>query len=82
MYESHFRNMPVTPGSVIIGAFAGILKKKGVTVTRISRFKFKEFVSPGYYDFRIEKKRKGFACGLFCGGRCLVTGDFETDDTA
>lgn len=77
IYEDHFPGCAVVPGSLIIHAFmlaaggsAGASKAPYVT-----NFRFKRFVSPGRYAYRIEAGKGGrMACFLLDEDESVVTG--------
>jgi 3-hydroxyacyl-[acyl-carrier-protein] dehydratase len=77
IYADHFPGSPVVPGSLIIEAFvtaAGTeIKRQGRCL--IENFRFRRFVSPGRYAFRIQSKADGCVqCTLFDNGSTVVTG--------
>ncbi len=63
IYAEHFPGNPVVPGSLIIHAFLKALKKDGINI--IENFRFKEFISPGEYNFDIEICKDQMKCRLF-----------------
>ncbi len=63
IYADHFPGNPVVPGSLIIHAFLKALKEDGINI--IENFRFKEFVSPGEYNFNIEMLQDRMKCKLF-----------------
>ena len=67
IYAEHFPGNPVVPGSLIIHAFLKALKKEGLNETQciIENFRFKEFISPGEYNFDIEICKDQMKCRLF-----------------
>ena len=80
IYTDHFPGKPVVPGSLIIYAFLKALKENGVNEEhkKIESFRFKEFVSPGEYNFNIEMIQDQMKCTLFQNNsdsmKALVTG--------
>ena len=63
IYAEHFPGNPVVPGSLIIHAFLKALKENGINI--IENFRFKEFISPGEYNFDIEICKDQMKCRLF-----------------
>ena len=67
IYSDHFPGNPVVPGSLIINAFLEAGKTagfEGIQYT-IENFRFREFVSPGEYDFGIEFLQDRLKCTLY-----------------
>ena len=83
IYADHFPGKPVVPGSLIIYAFLKALKEEGFNKTQytIEDFRFKEFVSPGEYPFKIEIDQDKIKCRLFISNsdliKPIVTGMFK-----
>ncbi len=66
IYAEHFPGKSVVPGSLIIHAFLKALKEEGCSKRYIIKnFRFKEFISPGEYNFDIEICKKQMKCRLF-----------------
>jgi 3-hydroxyacyl-[acyl-carrier-protein] dehydratase len=67
IYAQHFPGNPVVPGSLIVHAFLKALKKEGLNEAQciIENFRFKEFISPGEYNFDIEICKDQMKCRLF-----------------
>lgn len=77
IYRDHFPGYPVVPGSLIIHAFMSEIGKVtgDATAQSISNFRFKRFLSPGCYAYRIEPKSDGrLACFLYDEDKAVVTG--------
>ena len=76
IYADHFPGNPVVPGSLIINAFLKALKKNGINEEHhiIENFRFKEFISPGEYNFDIEICKDQMKCRLFRSSSAVVTG--------
>ncbi|SEL96250.1 3-hydroxyacyl-[acyl-carrier-protein] dehydratase [Syntrophus gentianae] len=80
IYADHFPGCPVVPGSVIISAFleAGRTAAPESKPDRIQDFKFRTFLAPGEYPFRLETEGHRLMCRLWRPGaenrRPLVTG--------
>jgi 3-hydroxyacyl-[acyl-carrier-protein] dehydratase len=76
IYEDHFPDRAVVPGSLIVQAFleagkaAGFSNKGG----SVENFRFKEFVAPGEYAFSIEDMSKGWHCRLYHEGITVASG--------
>jgi 3-hydroxyacyl-[acyl-carrier-protein] dehydratase len=61
IYRDHFPGSPVVPGSLIIHAFieaVGRTAAEGMPCTPTG-FRFKRFISPGRYAFRIQSRPDG-----------------------
>ena len=67
IYQDHFPGNPVVPGSVIINAFLTAGKEAGFFQDPyvIRAFRFKGFVSPGEYAFRIQLTKDQWECRLY-----------------
>lgn len=77
IYRDHFPGRPVVPGSLIIHAFVQALGGGGAKSpwAKVANFRFKQFISPGRYAYRIEPKSDGrLACTLFDNDKAVVTG--------
>jgi len=80
IYADHFPGCPVVPGSVIISAFlkAGRTVGPDIRPAGIQGFKFRTFLPPGEYPFRLEIQGDRLQCRLWKPGaenrRPLVTG--------
>ncbi len=80
IYAEHFPGFPVVPGSVVISAFlqAGQAAAPGMKAIEVRDFKFRTFISPGGYTYRLERRGDDLRCRLFPpgagSGRPLVTG--------
>jgi 3-hydroxyacyl-[acyl-carrier-protein] dehydratase len=66
IYAEHFPGNPVVPGSMIIHAFMLVAEKRGLYLgpVAINNFRFKRFVSPGEYPYRVEITGKNLKCSL------------------
>jgi 3-hydroxyacyl-[acyl-carrier-protein] dehydratase len=80
IYEDHFPGCPVVPGSLIIHAFLEVTGKMRIKgdVTSVENFRFREFIVPGEYAFRMDIKDNGVFCSVDSGGRKLATGVLKT----
>ncbi len=67
IYEDHFPSNPVTPGSVIIHAFLKAVKESGTTISAFEakNFKFKRFINPGEYAYKIKIDSNNLKCTLY-----------------
>jgi len=80
IYAEHFPGFPVVPGSVVISAFlqAGQAAAPGMKGVEVQNFKFRTFITPGGYAYRLERRGDDLQCRLFPpgagGSRPLVTG--------
>lgn len=77
IYRDHFPGRPVVPGSLIIHSFIEVVGRfmDGQTPHTATRFRFKRFISPGRYGFRIQRRSDGrMACLLFDNDETVVTG--------
>ena len=80
IYEGHFPENPVVPGSVIVNAFLQAGKESGFWEGKyiVEDFRFKGFVSPGEHAYRIEFQTEQMKCRLFetdsVSSKTLVTG--------
>lgn len=66
IYEEHFPGNPVVPGSMIINAFLLAAQRCGSYrgVRSVKNFRFRKFVSPGEYAYRIEISGETLKCSL------------------
>jgi 3-hydroxyacyl-[acyl-carrier-protein] dehydratase len=66
IYTEHFPGNPVVPGSMIVHAFLlaaqSFLSCRGAS--SIENFRFRKFVRPGEYAYRIEPAGKNLKCSL------------------
>jgi 3-hydroxyacyl-[acyl-carrier-protein] dehydratase len=76
IYQDHFPGYPVVPGSLIVHAFLEAAANAGLLpdYLAIENFRFREFLSPGHYAFRIEFDEKQLYCLIHRGKRKIVTG--------
>jgi len=76
IYRDHFPGYPVVPGSLIVHAFLTASREAGITgeISSIENFKFREFLRPGRYPFKIEFRGNRLYCAINRGNRKLVTG--------
>ena len=67
IYNDHFPGNPIVPGSLIIQAFIDALSKNGFNQSSliIKNFKFKQFVVPGKYNYKIYESANKIICKLF-----------------
>jgi 3-hydroxyacyl-[acyl-carrier-protein] dehydratase len=76
IYADHFPGHPVVPGSLIVHAFmiAGRGPKDGSPACSIENFRFRRFLSPGEYAYRIEVTGSRLRCTLRDGTSIVATG--------
>jgi 3-hydroxyacyl-[acyl-carrier-protein] dehydratase len=79
IYTEHFPGHPVVPGSMIVRAFmlAGERLGFGEAPTSIENFRFKRFIPPGEYSYRIEPAGDRLQCTLYDRGAIVATGTLE-----
>jgi 3-hydroxyacyl-[acyl-carrier-protein] dehydratase len=81
IYTDHFPGNPVVPGSLIIEAFMSVVRPvvEGAWETlSVENFRFRHFISPGRYAFRVAGTPNGaMQCTLYSGGRTVVTGNLS-----
>ena len=79
IYADHFPGNPVVPGSLIIDAFLTAARPAMERLGQcfIENFRFRQFISPGRYAFRMERKTDGRTqCRLYDQGKVVVAGTF------
>jgi 3-hydroxyacyl-[acyl-carrier-protein] dehydratase len=77
IYADHFPGRPVVPGSLIISAFMTAARPAMERQREyfVENFRFRRFISPGRYAFRIQSKADGCVqCSLYDSGSTVVTG--------
>ena len=76
IYRDHFPGYPVVPGSLIIHAFLKAVQKAGFGGNYVAAedFRFRQFLRPGQYSFRIVHKEGRVNCLIHEGNKKLVTG--------
>jgi 3-hydroxyacyl-[acyl-carrier-protein] dehydratase len=74
IYRDHFPGQPVVPGSLIIDAFLKILEQEEIRPMAIKRFRFKTFISPGSYTYRLVTNAGIIDCCLLHNGQKLAIG--------
>jgi 3-hydroxyacyl-[acyl-carrier-protein] dehydratase len=76
IYPDHFPGSPVVPGSVIIHSFYSAAHQAGLLSCGLSidRFRFKSFVSPGEYEYRIQVRKEDIICALYKGKEIMAEG--------
>jgi 3-hydroxyacyl-[acyl-carrier-protein] dehydratase len=84
IYADHFPGNPIVPGSLIIEAFMQVVRsvaENGGKAWSAGNFRFRQFVPPGRYAFRVTGASDGAVqCVLFDGGRKVVTGFLSDSD--
>jgi len=73
IYRDHFPGHPVVPGSLIIQAFLGVAG----SFRGIEEFRFRSFVSPGLYPYRMTHRGDRWECLLFREDHILVRGKLK-----
>lgn len=77
IFVDHFPGYPVVPGSLIINAFVTAIKSiiKDGAVYGIENFRFKRFITPGCYAYRvILQGGNQLTCTLYQDQHAVVTG--------
>ena len=76
IYRDHFPGYPVVPGSLIVHAFLEAAKEAGLSGgwSTLQNFRFREFLTPGRYPFRMECLESRLNCWIYRGDKILVTG--------
>lgn len=76
IYQDHFPEYPVVPGSLVVHAFWGAAAEAGFLsdYLAIENFRFREFLSPGHYAYRIELEENRLKCLIYRGEKKLVMG--------
>ncbi len=73
IYRDHFPGYPVVPGSLIMQAFLGVAG----SAREIEEFRFRSFVSPGIYHYRMTFRGDRWDCLLLREDRILVRGKLK-----
>jgi len=74
IYKDHFPGLPVVPGSLIIEAFLKVIEQEEIHPMAIKRFRFKTFISPGSYTYKLVINAGVIDCYLLRNGQKLATG--------
>jgi 3-hydroxyacyl-[acyl-carrier-protein] dehydratase len=76
IYLDHFPGNSVVPGSLIIHAFLKAREEAGFSggVVTVENFRFREFLHPGHYHFRVELRGNRLHCAIIHEGKTLTTG--------
>jgi 3-hydroxyacyl-[acyl-carrier-protein] dehydratase len=76
IYLDHFPGNPIVPGTQIVRAFRKAAQQTmpGTYHLVIDNFKFRQFIAPGEYTYRINYSENVFGCELFDDKRAVVTG--------
>lgn len=84
IYTDHFPGSAVVPGSLIVQAFmtAAVQIQGAEELAMVENFRFKRFVSPGTFAFRIalvggREDRARLQCTLYNGSEAVVTGNIR-----
>ncbi len=77
IYQEHFKEFGVVPGSLIIHAFLEVAQVllPHILGFGVTKFRFRSFVTPGVYAYQVIRDHSGYlACSLKKGSHSLVTG--------
>ena len=77
IFENHFKEAPVVPGSMIIGCFLQEIKKikdSSIPDLKVKNFSFLKFIPPGIYKFKIIFKKNHVICELYKNGEIVSKG--------
>ena len=79
IYAGHFPGHPVVPGSVILQAFvvAGGGLQDAAPRWCVENFRFRRFISPGEYAYRIEVVGRRLRCSLWDEASIVATGTLQ-----
>jgi 3-hydroxyacyl-[acyl-carrier-protein] dehydratase len=70
IYRDHFPGYPVVPGSLVVQAFLDLAGDTG----EIDQFRFRSFLVPGAYRYRMVRVQNGWECLLLEGEKTMVKG--------
>jgi 3-hydroxyacyl-[acyl-carrier-protein] dehydratase len=81
IYADHFPGCAVVPGTMIIHAFWEAAQAAGFSFNGclMEKFRFKEFVKPGAYDFSLEPRAGRLYCRLYHEGRTVACGYLKNE---
>ena len=67
IYNDHFPGKPTVPGTLIITSFLNALFSNGYSLKyiNIQSFKFKHFIRPGQYHYKIDILPDKICCTLY-----------------
>ncbi len=76
VYETHFPQCPVVPGSLMIHAFLQALQENGIACEglEIENFSFREFLPPGACRFYIAGRGGKLECRIMKDGEKIASG--------
>jgi len=76
VYQQHFPDCPVVPGSLIIKAFFKAVFQHGYDCREsvLKDFRFKEFLKPGSYDYYLRSSGNRIYCSLRSANQEYVSG--------
>lgn len=77
IFKDHFPGFPVVPGSFIIRELYNIALNLNLNVTnplKIEQFKFKTFLRPGEYKYKLIQTEWVLKCFLEHKGKTIVSG--------
>lgn len=75
LYAGHFPGNPVVPGSLVVEAFVTLLRGRGHAPSAVKNFRFRTFLPPGSYGWRVVLDGERAVCTLFKGEIPAVTGE-------
>ena len=76
IYETHFPQCPVVPGSLMVHAFLQALREIGIPCEglQVENFSFREFLPPGECSFSIVSRERGLECRITKDGKKIAAG--------
>ncbi len=79
IYAHHFPGRPVVPGSLIVQAFMLAGERLGFFEgpLQIENFRFRRFISPGEYAYRIDVMGDRLQCTLYDGPLTVAGGTLK-----
>jgi 3-hydroxyacyl-[acyl-carrier-protein] dehydratase len=79
IYQDHFPGNSIVPGSVIVHSFFSASEQAGLLAhgLLIEKFRFKKFVTPGEYPYRIQVNKDNLICELYEGKQVVVKGNLK-----
>lgn len=78
IYQDHFPGKPVVPGSLILHAFLEVFRQHEMARPEVAeKFRFRKFVTPGWYRFCIQGISGLFRCELYDDRQLMATGTLK-----
>ena len=76
IYRDHFPGNPIVPGSLMVHAFMVACEREGIPVGHCSlrNFRFRVFIAPGEYDYKMSVVSDVVTCALYDGAKKVATG--------